>query len=98
MNIKKNCEYILGHPYTRRAAEEFIKGNTELMSHLLFEIHYHTFDKTALHCSKVYGLNKWNNSCAIKDILRSVEPPSNLSILLPTIIVDKNSDKPIQDI
>jgi hypothetical protein len=90
MNIKANCEYIINHPYTKKAVEEYIKGNTELFAHLLFEIHYHTFDKTALHCSKVYGLNKWNNACVIKDILRSVEPPSNLSILLPNV-QDKKS-------
>ena len=62
--------------------EEYNNGNTLPLEQLLFEIQFHTFDKTALLCSKVYGLNKWNNSGAIKDFIRHCEPPTNLSICL----------------
>jgi hypothetical protein len=90
MNIKKNTEYILQHPYTKKAIEEYVKGDSKMMEQLIFEIQFHTFDKTALLCSQTYGLNKWNNTCVIKDIIRNVEPPNNLSISLS---IPKKSSK-----
>ena len=90
MNIKQNTEYVMSHPYTKKAIEEYNKGNTKMLEQLIFEIHFHTFDKTALLCSKTYGLNKWNNTCAIKDMIRNVEPPNNLSISLS---IPKKGDK-----
>lgn len=83
MDIKKSTEYILQHPYTKKAIEEYVSGDSKMLEHLIFEIQFHTFDKTSLLCSKVYGLNKWNGSVAIKDILRNCPPPTNLSISLP---------------
>lgn len=83
MNIKKNIEYIMGHPFTKVAIEEYVQGDTGKLETLLFEIHFHVFDKTALLCSKTYGLNKWNASGPIKEFIRNVEPPENLSISLP---------------
>jgi len=87
MTINQNTKYILAHPQTKEAIEEYNKGNTFALEQLLFEIQFHVFDKTALLCSKVYGLNKWNNSGVIKDFIRTCEPPTNLSICLtiPTI-------------
>lgn len=82
MTINQNTKYILAHPQTKEAIEEYNNGNTFPLEQLLFEIQFHTFDKTALLCSKVYGLNKWNNSGAIKDFIRHCEPPTNLSICL----------------
>lgn len=83
MNIKKNVEYVMGHPFTKSAIEEYVQGDPSKLETLLFEIHFHVFDKTALLCSKTYGLNKWNNSGVIKEFIRNVEPPTNLSISLP---------------
>lgn len=82
MTIKQNCEYIMSHPYTKKAIEAYNNGDTSKLEQLIFEIHFHTFDKTALLCSKTYGLNKWNNTCVIKELIRNVEPPNNLSISL----------------
>jgi len=82
MNIKQNVAYIMEHPYTKKAIEEYNAGNKELVEQLLFEVHFHTFDKTALLCSQVYGVNRWNSTCVIKDLIRNVEPPKNLSIAL----------------
>lgn len=82
MNIKSNTEYILNHPYTKKAIEEYVKGDETMLRQLIFEIHFHVFDKTALLCSQVYGINKWNNTVVIKDLIRNVEPPNNLSISL----------------
>lgn len=82
MNIKSNVDYILQHPYTKKALEEYGNGEDAMLKQLIFEIHFHVFDKTALLCSQVYGVNKWNNSGVIKDLIRNVEPPSNLSISL----------------
>lgn len=82
MNIKKNTEYILKHPQTKLAIDGYNNGDNKLLEQLIFEIQFHTFDKTALLCSQVYGVNKWNNTCVIKDLIRNVEPPNNLSISL----------------
>lgn len=82
MNIKSNTKYILEHPYTKKAIEEYNNGDSSMLEQLIFEIHFHTFDKTALLCSQVYGMNKWNNTCVIKDLIRNTEPPNNLSISL----------------
>jgi len=82
MNIKKNTEYILNHPQTKLAIDSYNNGDTKMLEQLIFEIQFHTFDKTALLCSQVYGVNKWNNTCVIKDLIRNVEPPNNLSINL----------------
>lgn len=82
MNIKKNTEYIMEHPFTKAAIAEYNDGNPEMLKQLIFEIHFHVFDKTALLCSQTYGMNKWNNTCVIKDLIRNVEPPNNLSISL----------------
>jgi hypothetical protein len=82
MNIKQNTKYILEHPYTKKAIDEYNNGDSTMLEHLIFEVQFHAFDKTALLCSKVYGLNKWNNTVVIKDIIRNVEPPENLSISL----------------
>lgn len=70
------------HPYTQKAIEEYNNGNNSMLEQLLFEIHFHVFDKTALVCSQVYGVNRWNNTVVIKDLIRNVEPPKNLSISL----------------
>ena len=83
MNIKKNTEYILQHPFTKRAIEEYIHGDPRMMEQLIFEVQFHVFDKTAICCAQVYGLNKWNNSGVIKELIRNVEPPNNLSVSLP---------------
>jgi len=82
MNIKANTKYILEHPYTKKAIEQYNNGDSTMLEHLIFEVQFHAFDKTALLCSKVYGLNKWNNTVVIKDIIRNIEPPENLSISL----------------
>jgi hypothetical protein len=82
MNIKANTKYILEHPYTKRAIEEYNNGDSSMIEQLIFEVQFHTFDKTALLCAQTYGLNKWNNTCVIKDLIRNVEPPNNLSISL----------------
>ena len=82
MNIKKNTEYIINHPQTKLAIENYNNGDSKMLEQLIFEIQFHTFDKTALLCSQVYGINKWNNTCVIKDLIRNVEPPNNLSISL----------------
>lgn len=82
MDIKQNSKYILEHPYTKQAVKEYIEGNPDKLEHLLFEIQFHTFDMTALLCSKAVGVHKWNNIGAIKKIVRHIEPPTNLSILL----------------
>lgn len=82
MNIKQSVEYIMMHPYTKKAVEEYNNGNPDMLAQLIFEIHFHTFDKTAILCSQVFGLNRWNNTVVIKDLLRNVEPPKNLSISL----------------
>lgn len=82
MNIKQNTEYILQHPYTKKAIEEYNNGDSKMLEQLIFEIQFHTFDKTALLCSQVYGVNKWNNTVVIKDLIRNCAPPTNLSILL----------------
>jgi hypothetical protein len=84
MTINQNTKYILDHPQTKEAVEEYSKGNTKPLERLLFEIQFHVFDKTTLYCSKIYGLNKWNNSGVIKDFIRTAEPPTNLSIYLTT--------------
>lgn len=83
MNIKKNTEYILQHPFTKKAIEEYIHGNPKMMETLIFEVQFHVFDKTAISCAQVYGMNKWSNSGVIKELIRNVEPPVNLSISLP---------------
>lgn len=83
MTIQKNIEYIMEHPFTKYAIEEMNKGNSEPFKQLLFEIHFHVFDKTALSCAQTYGLNKWNNTVVIKELIRHCEPPKNLSISLP---------------
>ena len=82
MNIKANTKYILEHPYTKRAIEEYNNGDSSMIEQLIFEVQFHTFDKTALLRAQTYGLNKWNNTCVIKDLIRNVEPPNNLSISL----------------
>lgn len=83
MNIKKSVEYVMEHPFTKSAIEDYVNGDSSKLETLLFEIHFHVFDKTALLCSKTYGLNKWNSAGPIKDFIRNVEPPTNLSISLP---------------
>lgn len=82
MTINQNIEYIMDHPLTKLAISEYNNGNPETLKQLLFEIHFHVFDKTALLCSQVYGTNKWNNTVVIKDLIRHAEPPKNLSIVL----------------
>ena len=82
MNIKQNVAYIMEHPYLKKAIEEYNNGNKQMVEQLLFEVHFHVFDKTALLCSQVYGTNRWNGTVVIKDLIRNVEPPKNLSIAL----------------
>lgn len=82
MNIKQNVAYIIEHPYTKKAIEEYNEGSKDMLEQLLFEIHFHVFDKTALLCSQVYGLNRWNGTVVIKDLIRNISPPTNLSISL----------------
>ena len=72
----------MSHPFTKKAIEAYNNGDASMLEQLIFEIHFHTFDKTSLLCSKVYGLNKWNNAGAIKSLIRNIEPPNNLSISL----------------
>lgn len=90
MNIKQNTKYIIEHPYTKMAVEMYNNGDSSMLEQLIFEIQFHTFDKTAINCSKTYGLNKWNNTVVIKDLIRNVEPPNNLSISLS---IPKKSSK-----
>ena len=45
MNIKANTKYILEHPYTKRAIEEYNNGDSSMIEQLIFEVQFHTFDK-----------------------------------------------------
>ena len=62
--------------------EKTLINSSTITDQNMCSLNFHTFDKTALLCSQVYGLNKWNNTCVIKDLIRNVEPPNNLSISL----------------
>jgi len=67
MTINQNTKYILDHPQTKEAVEEYSKGNTKPLERLLFEIQFHVFgydskvqEMLSSRSSDVKSANKYN--------------------------------------
>ena len=85
MNIKKQVAYILEHPYTKEAIAKAQAGDTEMLAHLLSEVHIHSYLTVGSNALRTYRLNKKSGSFVIIDELRCMPPPDNLNIKLPFI-------------
>ncbi len=83
MTIKGQTEAIISHPCFKEAIDQYISGDYRLMKHLLSEVQIHIWQKTALTASRVYGRNRWLDSCKILAEIRETPPPDNLDIRFP---------------
>jgi len=82
MNLKMTREYIMSHPATKFAFLKYFEGDSSEINSLIDNIMFHVADKTCLHISRIYTINRNLNSCDIRDILRNSFYLENLDIKL----------------
>ena len=83
MNLKAQITAIIQHPFFQEAIYFCNTGDNGLMEHLLFEYGFHIADKTAFNSSRLYGANRWLNTCDILPLLKDMDKPDNLDLRLP---------------
>lgn len=83
MTIGQNSNYVLEHPYTKRAVEEFLSGDIKSLKFLLDMLQLDMYQEVSTLCARAYRTNKKENYPTIEEAIREVAPPERLSIKLP---------------
>ncbi len=83
MTISQNSGYVLEHPYTKKAARDFLSGDMAAMKFIFDLLQIDMYQETAVLCSKAYKLNKKENFPIVEAAIRDVAPPSRLNVRLP---------------
>lgn len=83
MTISQNSQYVLAHPFTRKAVKSFLSGNPKDLKFLLDLLQIDTYQEVACLCTKAFKSNKKENYPQIEEAIREVCPPVRLNIKLP---------------
>lgn len=83
MTISQNTEYVLEHPFTKRALRSAISGNTKDLKFILNLLQIDTYQEVASLCTRAFKTNKKENYPHIEEAIREVPPPERLNTKLP---------------
>lgn len=83
MTISQTSEYVLEHPFFKRAMEKASLGDTRDMKFVLDLLQIDVYQETAALCTRTFRRFKDSNYPIIEHEIREVNPPTRLSIHLP---------------
>jgi hypothetical protein len=83
MTISQNTEYVLEHPFTKRALRSAINGNLKDLKFILDLLQIDTYQEVAALCTRAFKTNKKENYPQIEEAIREVPPPQRLNTKLP---------------
>lgn len=83
MTISQNSDYVLEHPFTKRALRSAINGNLKDLKFIFDLLQIDTYQEVASLCTRAFKTNKKENYPQIEEAIREVEPPSRLNTKLP---------------
>lgn len=83
MTICQSSEYVLSHPFTKRAIENFLEGNVKDLKFIFDLLQIDVYQETSKECTKAFKRNKEQNYPLVEEAIREVAPPDRLNIKLP---------------
>ena len=84
MTISQNSQYVLEHPFTKRAVRAFINGGNPKELKFIFDLlQIDVYQETASLCTRAYKTVKKENYPQIEEAIREVCPPERLNTKLP---------------
>lgn len=83
MTIGQNSDYVLAHPFTKRAIKQALSGNAKDLKFIFDLLQIDIYQEVAGLCTRAYKCNKKENFPQIEEAIREVEPPTRLNIKLP---------------
>jgi hypothetical protein len=83
MTISLNSQYVLEHPFTKRAVKAFLSGNPKELKFIFDILQIDVYQETASLCTKAFKCNKKENYPQIEEAIREVAPPERLNTKLP---------------
>lgn len=84
-------DYLLDHPAFIDAIESYNHGDYKPLKNILMDVQIHSYQKTADLASKIFGLNKWQNSSDLKILIRETPPPPlDFRLPIPKNIIKVN--------
>lgn len=91
MTFSSLTDYLIEHPAFLEAVDAYNNGNDKPIKNILMDIQIHSYQQTASLASKIYGLNKWQNSADIKALIRETPPPPlDFQLPIPKQIIKVN--------
>ena len=85
MNVDQQSNYLIEHPYFRKAVHEYYLGSTKMLIDVLTRVQKCCIDTQIANSVKCFSLNKRCNASDIKTHLSEIEPPDNLNLYLPIV-------------
>lgn len=83
MTISQNSDYVLAHPFTKRAIMAACTGDFKDLKFILDILQIDIYQETASICTKAFKSNKKENYPQIEEAIREVSPPTRLNVKLP---------------
>ena len=83
MTIGQNSDYVLSHPFTKRAIKSYLTGSHKDLKLILDLLQIDTYQEVAGLCTRAFKCNKKENYPQIEQAIREVSPPEKLNIKLP---------------
>jgi hypothetical protein len=83
MTISQNSQYVLEHPFTKRALKSACHGNLKDIKFIFDLLQIDTYQEVANLCTKAFKSKRGQNNPIIEEAIREVEPPTRLNIKLP---------------
>lgn len=83
MTIAQNSQYVLEHPFTKRAVKAFANGNPKELKFIFDLLQIDVYQETASLCTRAFKSNKKENYPQIEEAIREVCPPERLNTKLP---------------
>lgn len=83
MTITQNTEYVLAHPFTKRAIKSALSGDFKDLKFIFDVLQIDTYQETAALCTRAFRLNKKENFPQVEEAIREVPPPTRLNVKLP---------------
>jgi len=83
VNISQTSDYVLQHPFTKRAIRRAISGDSRDLKFIFDLLQIDTYQETAALCTRTFRKYKNENYPIIEKEIREVSPPTRLNIHLP---------------
>lgn len=83
MTISQNSDYVLEHPFTKKALRSAISGNLKDLKFIFDLLQIDTYQEVASLCTRAFKTNKKENYPQIEEAIREVQPPERLNTKLP---------------